>query len=197
MNLTNETSMRKSIRRLTEQVTGRKEELASTRAELRDRFLKAAEVAREGGASDLYTGLSIAPGIPLPAWIAVFEMEIGSTDFAALGIEKLREVLDAAVGAAPEGGETSREDIASPTPIHAVRHTWRRSRLVSEGDVEREFDLIEADYWIAAAAPARLAMITFTTAYAEYEEEMLELFDAVVSTIRWEVAADVREEQRS
>jgi len=32
------------------------------------------------------------------------------------------------------------------------------------------------------------SMITFSTAYSEYEEEMLGLFDAVISTIRWEVA---------
>ncbi len=73
-------------------------------------------------------------------------------------------------------------------PIRAVRQTWRRTRRATEDDVEVEFDLIEADYWIAAANPSRMAMITFSTAYAEYEEEMLALFDAVVSTIRWDVS---------
>ena len=69
--------------------------------------------------------------------------------------------------------------------MHAVRHSWRRTAHVAEGDVEQDFELIEADYWLAATDPNRIALLTFSTAYAEYEEEMLGLFDAVVSTIRW------------
>ena len=69
--------------------------------------------------------------------------------------------------------------------MHAVRHSWRRTAHVAEGEVEKDFELIEADYWLAATDPNRIALLTFSTAYAEYEEEMLSLFDAVVSTIRW------------
>jgi hypothetical protein len=56
---------------------------------------------------------------------------------------------------------------------------------VVEGEVEQRFEFVEADYWLAARDPNRIALLTFSTALAEYEEEMLALFDAVVSTIRW------------
>lgn len=174
-----------SIRRLTEQVTRRQDELATTRAELRARFRRASEVAKEGGASDLFIGLELVPGIPLPAWAAVFPTDFESADVSALGFSDLGKTLDIAVGAAPDGGTTTVSETDEGARIHAVRHAWRRRTDVAEGEIERSFDLIEADYWIVATDPNRLALITFTSALAEYEEEMLALFDAVVSTLRW------------
>lgn len=185
VNLDSEAASRRSIRKLAESATGRKEELASVRNELRDRLQTAADAAREGGASDFYIAFELAKGIPLPAWLAVFEPEIESTDFAALGLDELTKLLEA--GASVVGTGENAEVVASQpsTKMHAVRHSWRRTAHVAEGDVEKDFELIEADYWLAATDPNRIALLTFSTAYAEYEEEMLSLFDAVVSTIRW------------
>lgn len=187
VNLDSEASSRRSIRKLAESATGRREELASVRNELRERLQVAADAAREGGATDFYIAFELAEGIPLPAWLAVFEPEIDATDFQGLGLDELRKVLE--YGAKVVGTDEDATVVETdPSPrIHAVRHSWRRSTHVSEGDVERDFDLIEADYWIAATHPNRIALLTFTTAYAEYEEEMLGLFDAVVGTLRWPV----------
>ena len=189
INLTSEAASRKSIRRLTEDVTNRRDDLAMPRAEMRDRFQKAADLAREGGATDLYIGRELAPGLPLPAWITVYDIQPtgGEEFFEKMGIAELSSALQASVGPAPAGGDTRASDVEG-TPIRAVRQTYRRTRRVVEDETEVEFDLIEADYWIAAANPSRMAMITFSSAYAEYEAEMLGLFDAVISTLRWEVA---------
>ncbi len=178
-----------SIRRMTERVTGRQDQLATMRAELRERFTKAADIAREGGASELFIGLELIPGVPLPAWAAIFPADYDAVDLRELGIDDARRAVEFAVGAAPDGGETRRSDIDAPTPIHAVRHAFRRRTEGREGDSEYAFDLVEADYWIVASNPNRLALLTFSTAFAEYEDEMLELFDAVVSTLRWSVPA--------
>lgn len=185
VNLDSEAASRRSIRRLAESATGRREELASVRNELRDRLQTAADAAREGGASDFYIAFELARGIPLPAWLAVFEPDIDSTDFAGLGLQELTKLLE--VGASVVGtGEDAEVVTSQPsTKMHAVRHSWRRTAHVAEGDVEQDFELIEADYWLAATDPNRIALLTFSTAYAEYEEEMLGLFDAVVATIRW------------
>jgi len=184
--LESEAAALRAVRKLTEQVTGRKEELATLRADLRARFTRVVEVAREGGAEELYVGLELVPGIPLPAWAAVFPADPAQVELASVGFGDLTRGLDFAVGAAPEGG--SSETLDDPrTRVHAVRHAWRRKTEVAEDGVERSFDLIEADYWGAAAEPNRLALITFSTALAEYEEEMLELFDAVIGTLRWPV----------
>lgn len=184
VDLSNEASSRRSIRKITETVTGRREELAMVRAELRSRFQTAADLAREGGASDLYVAFELVKGIPLPAWLTVFSPTIESTDFAALGLDALKTVLD--LGAASNDPQvTQRTTDVEGNKIHAVRQSWRRQRQISEGQTESSFEFLEADYWLATTGPNRIALLTFSTALAEYEEQMLALFDAVISTIRW------------
>jgi len=185
INLASEAATAKSIRKVLEHVTRRRDDMADTRAQLRVRFQKAADVAREGGASDFYVAFNLTPKVPLPAWVSVFTPEIGSTDFAALGLGDLKSFLDAGTR---RWGADDAEIVTSDAPgegIHAVRHSWRRVVDVVEGEVEQTFEFVEADYWLAATDPNRLALLTFSTALAEYEEEMLGLFDAVVGTIRW------------
>jgi len=181
----------RAVRKLTEQVTGRKEELATLRADLRSRFTRVVETASEGGAEELYIGLELVPGIPLPAWAAVFPADPEQLDLNAVGFAELSRGLDFAVGSAPDGGTSETLDDERGR-VHAVRHAWRRTTQLAADDVEREFDLVEADYWVAAADPNRVALITFSTALAEYEAEMLELFDAVVGTLRWPVPEETR-----
>ena len=191
VDLSSEAASRSSIRKLAETATNRKEELASLRAEIRVRFQKAADLAREAGATDLYLAYELAKGIPLPAWLTVFSPEIDEVDFTALGLDELSTVLRYSIA-------TNNPDIAIAEPalneqIKAVRHSWRRVTHVVEGEVEEDFEVLEADYWLAAADPARIALMTFSTAYVEYEEEMLNLFDAVISTIRWDVPREPAE----
>ncbi|MFT4028849.1 MAG: hypothetical protein QM675_03150 [Protaetiibacter sp.] len=192
--LDSEAQALRAVRKLTEQVTGRKEELATLRAELRARFTTVVETAREGGAEDLYIGLELVPGIPLPAWAAVFPADPEQLDLAAVGFADLGRALDFAAGAAPEDGSTARGEGETgggdATRVHAVRHAWRRTTQLAADGEERTVELVEADYWIAAAEPNRVALVTFSTALAEYEEEMLELFDAVIGTLRWPAPVD-------
>lgn len=186
VNLATDATTARSIRRILDDVTRRRDDLVIPRAELRGRFERAAAVAREGGATDFYIGLELVPSMPLPAWISVFLPDIESVEFDALGIDAIAAFLEKGMNdwgdpaAARRAGEIGVDD-----PIHAVRHSWRRVTDVVEGAVERQFEFVEADYWIAATDPNRIALITFSTALAEYEEEMLALFDAVVGTIRW------------
>jgi len=179
-------SIQRSIRRVLDEVTNRRDDLATPRAELRQRFQKAAEIARDGGATDFYVGLNIVPQVPLPAWISVFVPDVEGDEFRALGLAELAEFLERGM---PDWGDADAAVHSGTTgssgEIRAVRHSWRRTEEVVEGEVERRFEFIEADYWLAAREPNRLALLTFSTALAEYEEEMLALFDAVVSTIRW------------
>jgi hypothetical protein len=188
INLRSEASIQRSIRRVLDEVTRRRDDLVEPRAELRRRFQKAAEIAREGGATDFYVAFQLVPTIPLPAWVAVFTPEIDSTDFASLGLGELTQFLDRGMGAWGDVDAQVRSTATGPDDeIHAVRHSWRRVADVVEGDVEQRFEFVEADYWLAARDPNRIALLTFSTALADYEEEMLALFDAVVSTLRWPV----------
>ena len=187
INLASEAATQKSIRKVLEQVTRRRDDMADTRQQLRNRMQRAADVAREAGATDFYVAFSLTPKVPLPAWVSVFTPEIDSVDFGALGLGDLTSFLDAGTRSwAPEGADVVSGSVgADGESIHAVRHSWRRVVDVVEGEVEQTFEFVEADYWLAAMNPNRIALLTFSTALAEYEEEMLSLFDAVVGTIRW------------
>jgi hypothetical protein len=186
INLRSEASIQRSIRRVLDEVTRRRDDLVEPRAELRRRFQKAAEIAKEGGATDFYVAFQLVPTIPLPAWVAVFTPAIESTDFDSLGLGELTQFLDRGMGSWGDADATVRPATTGPDgEIQAVRHSWRRVTDVVEGEVEQRFEFVEADYWLAARDPNRIALLTFSTALAEYEEEMLALFDAVVSTIRW------------
>ena len=186
INLSTEATTQRSIRKVIEATTGRRDDLASTRAELRARFQKAADTARDAGATDFYVAFQLTTTIQLPAWVSVFTPEIDSTDFSALGLGELRQFIDS--GTKEWGGEPG-EPAATTTldtdQLHAVRHSWRRRVEVAEGEVNEQLTFVEADYWIAATNPNRIALLTFSTALAEHEEGMLSLFDAIVNTVRW------------
>lgn len=186
INLDTEATTQRSIRKVVEEATGRRDDLAPIRAELRARFQKAADVAREGGATDFYVAFQLTTTIQLPAWISVFTPEIDSTDFAALGLDELREFIDS--GTKDWGGEPGEKPAAKTVDterIHAVRHSWRRRVEIEEGETKEQVTFVEADYWIAATNPNRIALLTFSTALAEHEESMLALFDAIITTLRW------------
>jgi hypothetical protein len=188
VDLSTEASSRRSIRKIAETATNRRDDLATVRADIRDRFQEAADLARDGGASDLYIAFELASGVPLPAWLTVFQPDIESAEIAAIGKADLNSVLDYAVKTTRDRVSEVRSELDEGA-IHAVRQSWRRQTRVQEGPegagVDETFEILEADYWLAAANPNRVALLTFSTAYAEYEDEMLNLFDAVISTIRW------------
>ena len=189
VDLRSEAASRSSIRKLAEQVTRKREELAGVRAEIRDRFNAAAEAARGSSATDLYVAFELTKGVPMPAWLTVFTPEIDAVDFQALGLGDLQKVLEKGVAVADPTVTTT--ETTTDNEIRAVRQSWRRVAHVAEGNIERDFELLEADYWLAAANPNRVALITFSTAFVEWEDEMLRLFDAVISTIRWKSAEPV------
>lgn len=189
VDLRSEAASRSSIRKLAEQVTRKREELASVRAEIRDRFNAAADAARGSAATDLYVAFELTRGVPMPAWLTVFTPEIDAVDFQALGLDDLKKVLEKGVAVADPTITTTEP--AMLNEIRAVRQSWRRVAHVSEGNLERDFELLEADYWLAATNPNRIALITFSTAFVEWEDEMLRLFDAVIGTIRWKSDAPV------
>jgi len=186
INLESEASIHRSIRQIADEATRRRDDLATTRAELRARFERAATAAKEGGATDFYLAFNLTPAIPLPAWISVFTPRIDSTDFDSLGLGELRSFLEAGTkNWGPDEAQVESFDREAEQPLQVVRHSWRRTREISEGEAQGEVEFLEADYWIAATDPNRIALLTFSTAYAQLEDEMLGLFDAIVRTIRW------------
>ncbi|MCU1513182.1 MAG: hypothetical protein JWO10_272 [Microbacteriaceae bacterium] len=192
VSLTSDASVQSSIRKLVERAVGRDDRNASLRQELRSRFREAADVARENDAVDFHVALEIAPGVPMPAWLAVFLPKFDSAEFAAFGSTELGKALDFGLAGVQTENPASRSVLDGDRmsdKIKAVRQAFRRVRAAT--DDEPELQLLQADYWLTATHPNRIALMTFTTNFVDLEEQMLDLFDAVISTVRWPVPATV------
>lgn len=194
VDLASEASSRRAIRRLIEDALGTRDELGRQRTELRQLLQPVADSAREVGAVDLYVAIELMDGVPLPAWLMVFMPTINDADFERFGIEELKTVLTGSAEIYEPEAPSSLVEAAegASQPITAVRQSWRR-RTVSPDDPEVGFEVLEVDYWIAAAHPNRIALLTFSTGYADYEEQMVALFDAVIRTIRWPAEKETTE----
>jgi hypothetical protein len=184
VDLASDASTASSIRKVVEHAVGRDDRLASLRADLRGRLRTAADAARAAQAVEFRVALELAPGVPLPAWLAVFLPSIDSTDFRALGLDQLEVALQGGLAAAPSAaaGSDTRQ-VVKGTHVHAVRQAFRRVQPATP-DVP-EIDVLQVDYWLAATDPNRLALFTFSTNLVELEERMLEFFDAIIGTLRW------------
>ena len=118
----------------------------------------------------------------------MFVPDLESTDFDALGITELKEALNFGLTTA-KTDVTASQTTVPQTRVHAVRQAFRTVQPAT--DEAPELELLRADYWLAAANPNRLALLSFTTGYVQFESEMLELFDAVIGTVRWPAPAVV------
>lgn len=186
INLATAATMQTSIRKVVESAVGREDQYATLRAQMRGRFLEGASIARDHNATDFHIALELAPGIPLPAWVSVFVPEIEATDFQSLGITELQEALN--FGLVSGRDDTARSTrVVEKTRVHAVRQASRIVQAATED--APEIEMLQVDYWLAAAEPNRIALLSFTTGYVQFETEMLELFDAVISTVRWPAPA--------
>lgn len=182
IDLTSDATVASSIRKVVERAVGKDERFAGLRSDLRALFRTVADTAREHRAVDFRVAMELAPGVPLPAWLAVFLPRIESTDFAALGLEQLQVALQGGIAGASSAPRAPRESVPG-THVQAVRQAYRRVQAATEE--APELDVLQVDYWLAATEPNRLALLTFSTSYVEFEEQMLELFDAVIRTLRW------------
>ncbi|WP_395640617.1 hypothetical protein [Pseudolysinimonas sp.] len=170
---------RRSAKRLVESALGRADELASARGELRGRIETVAELAATSGAADLYFALEIADGVPFPAWLTVYRLDAATLDLPALGLERLTRFLSDSL----DGGY---EPMTPAETFGVVRHAWRRP---AGGPADDIGEMVEVDYWVAAAEPARIARLTFASPMIGYQDELIDLFDAIIGTLEWPVEA--------
>lgn len=186
IDLASEQASKASIRRLVDTAAGKSDQLVEVRRELRTRFQGAADEARAGGAVELQIAMEISPGVPLSATLAVFLPQIDLEKLDSLGLAELAVVLTGVVTSSTDPTETGLVEELREPEFRAVRQTYLRSTRLNEGD--ESTPLLQVDYWVAATEPSRLALLTFSSTFVDFEEQLLDLFDAIVATIRWPVA---------
>jgi hypothetical protein len=185
VDLTTVDSMKVTVRRIVDDAVGRQDERARLRAELRKAIIDAATPARDRGAIEFHFARELTEGVPLSATLAVFLVpaDLGSID------EMPASAIDMVVADAVMDSGSAKAVPVSPG-IKVTRTASRRR--VPERNGVPSHEIVEADYWISASSPARIAVLSFSTALAELEDDMLTLFNAIVQTVRWDVAGPER-----
>ena len=185
VDLGSEALLKSTVKRAVAALVGPADAAAALRADMRRHFEIVAQRAQEDGAVEFYIARQIVPGVPLSGTLAVTTPEIDLVRLNQAGLPDLSSVL--AVSVDEMSGATAKGKPIEGAEITAVRQTYRRNLAAT--DVSPELRILQADYWVAAARPARLAVMSFTTAFVELEPEMLSLFDAIVSSTRWPVGS--------
>ncbi|MBF0688442.1 MAG: hypothetical protein IR158_11850 [Cellulomonas sp.] len=148
-------------------------DLAPLRAAMRQELLRSTErAARAGGVlMALAVGTGGAP--PVPASLTVYRVP-GSLD--ARGRAAMTSVL-----ASDEPGHTlDLGEGPAGTVLRRVRPTGASSGLTGD----REVPALVADYWVEPTPGAQLVYLVFSSPLVDLRDELLGLFDTVVSSVR-------------
>lgn len=162
-----------AVEQLVKRQLGRTTELAPLRAAMRRDLLRSTEqAARAGGVlMALAVGAGGAPAVP--ASLTVYRVP-GSLDAqgraamtAVLASDEPGHTLD--VGEGPAG-----------TVLRRVRPGAASAGLTGD----RALPALVADYWVEPAPGAQLVYLVFSSPLVDLRDELLGLFDTVVSSVR-------------
>lgn len=147
------------------------------RRKAEDQLLGTAEAAVEQGGVVLYLSFLEAGGIPLSA---------------SLLISRLYEKFDGldVVAALAGSGEVTLETL--PAVGRAAR-VLRRERAKQSRKLGSEFEDTVVEYFVPVPDREEALMLTFSTPLEPIADAMVELFDAVAGTLRWQQ----RDEERT
>ncbi|MGW5136232.1 hypothetical protein [Streptomyces sp. NPDC004135] len=147
------------------------------RRKAEDQLLGTAEAAVEQGGVVLYLSFLEAGGIPLSA---------------SLLISRLYERFDGldVVAALAGSGEVTLETL--PAVGRAAR-VLRRERAKQSRKLGSEFEDTVVEYFVPVPDREEVLMLTFSTPLEPIADAMVELFDAVAGTLRWQQ----RDEERT
>lgn len=162
------------------EIVGRRDDATLVRDVLRKELLMAVEAALAAQAIELHLAIELSPGVALPLSLAVSLPRLPDSGFGDAELDPIETFLSRSVD---DGGRPGSPATGADAALRVVRQTYRRSHRPA--GLDRDLPVLQADYWAAAKDPDRLALLSFTTVLVDLEPLMLELFDAVVGTLRW------------
>lgn len=167
-----------SIRGLVQTVVGRSDELASRRAELREQLAATTAAAKKVQAHQLYLATRIVGSLPFPVSLVVAWPDL---PVSVLGSPVERAELVAA--SLPEGSQSQELDVVDLSGVAAARTASVRSAVYEVEGESLTLPHLDVNYWVTVEGVERVALLSFTSPMVELTAELIELFDAVISTI--------------
>ncbi len=174
----------RAIQRVLVEAIGRRDDRARLRRMLSERLTAIVADARTVHAEQLYFARDIAPGVPMPVSLGIYWPALRSLPADVAGSPKLaRAALKAALAETDAAGAVRAQAESMVAAGAVLRRTYVSDSQVEEGaPVGR---ILRVDYWITSPASDRFVLLSFSSQLAALEEQLLQLFDAIVSSIRW------------
>lgn len=164
----------KRIYDLVEKAIGNRDDCARLRHETRQLLTDVAERGRTAGATQVYLGRSLVGSIPLAATLAISRPGVSLPDVAP-GADRAAALLRLVPGEEPSVLEH---------PRCAVVRSAKRACPEDVAESTNELSRLMVNYWIQPPDVNDLVVFTFTTPMIQLEEELVFLFDAIVTTVR-------------
>ena len=167
------------------------DELVSLRAEIRDHVSTAAKEALAAGAVAFHFALEVVPGVPVPITLGLYQPDLPPRLSTQLGAVPSAESLAASLRASAGDAAVSSWGDRDNGVTRALR--------MSPGDpaVEGSMPLLRADYWITAPGCDVTTVFAFSAPvlWDHTAPALLELLDAIISTVQWDPATPPGSEQ--
>lgn len=182
-----EEGTKRAIRGLADKVTNKVDEFARLRADLRRELTKLTDEAREGGARELFIALEIVPGFAIPMSLALFWPDLNVLGSLPSNSASVIDIVKVALTSLPDAAEYTEQEVI---PLGDTS-TFRRCKTVehpADGDTPA-YSTFMVDYWVAVPQSQHVALLSFSTNFPEEREMILELFNVIVASLRWEKAA--------
>jgi hypothetical protein len=157
-----------------------RDSFTSTRIELERRLGSVIRKAKMNGGLELFIACGNAYANPVPASFVVAEGSLSAGPDA----DPLAVVTELAQSAAADGGEPGRLTALDGAPAARVER-------IAGPESDAEYPSLRVEYTVAVpGGESRWMVITFSTLgdgdpAGEYAHVLAELFDAILSTLRW------------
>jgi len=165
----------RSIRQLVDKQFQGLDDQPILRSDMARKFEQAGRDAAAAKGRWMAVSLQRAAGIPIPAALVVSWLELGPGQggghLSALADELTGEPADLAMAQLPCGRVVRR--LRSSVPVDDPE-------LATE-----ELDPVNVDYWLEFPSDDGMVQLSFSTPLAVLAEALVELFDAIIGTVRW------------
>ncbi|WGX98377.1 hypothetical protein [Nocardioides sp. L-11A] len=184
--LTTPEETRRQVRQMARSVIGRRDDRAQLRHDVQASVERAAEAAAQAQGSDFYFAVEIVPGVPIPASLAVCWPEVPAGLSLDVSPAAGAEALSAHLRRSGRWGEVAVLETDGPGVVRTVKTI--AGPLSAGTGVEGAGEVV-ASYWLVRQESPFPLLLTFSSALVSMREEMVPLFDAIVSTVEWGGAA--------
>lgn len=176
----------KSIHAYVENTVGKVDELAQHRAGLRRQLTEAVDEARSINGRHLYLTSEITPGVPLAINLTTYAPDLPPRLSADVGVEVAAESFASSLR---DEGADSEITVWTGEGVAVVREFRIQYLTDEEGNQERS---LRIDYWLFRDGTRDAALLAFVAPviWDETYEPLIDLIDAIVSTVDWQEPGD-------